>query len=141
MATPSPPTTDKTRSSAPRRSLGRRIGRWLLLLVGVLAVVLLVAGLWLHHRIAASLPVLRGQVAMPTLSAPVAVERDALGVPTLRAATRLDAARGLGFVHAQDRFFQMDMLRREAAGESFPVFVSPSLRAVPEPARSTCRAP
>ncbi len=46
------------------------------------------------------------------------IERDALGVPTIRAATRLDAARALGFVHAQDRFFQMDLLRRAAAGEN-----------------------
>jgi penicillin amidase len=121
MATPSRSTPS---SSAPRRSPGRRIGRWLLLIVGVLVVVLLVVGLWLHHRIAASLPVLRGQAAIPTLSAPVVVERDALGVPTLRAATRLDAARALGFVHAQDRFFQMDLLRREAAGE-FSEFFGP----------------
>ncbi len=127
MATPSPAAPETPRPTAPRPRggrLGRRILRWLLLLAGVLVLVLLVAGLWLRHRVKASLPVLSGQVAIPTLSAPVAVERDALGVPTLRAATRLDAARGLGFVHAQDRFFQMDMLRREASGE-FAEFFGP----------------
>ena len=51
------------------------------------------------------------------LSAPVSVERDALGIPTLRGETRLDVARATGFVHAQERFFQMDLLRRTAAGE------------------------
>ena len=95
----------------------RRVFRWFLLAVGLLLVVLLVAGFWLHHRVKASLPVLRGEIAIPALSAPVTVERDSLGVPNLKAATRLDAARALGFVHAQDRFFQMDLLRREAAGE------------------------
>jgi hypothetical protein len=51
------------------------------------------------------------------LSAPVTVERDALGIPTIRGETRLDVARATGFVHAQERFFQMDLLRRTAAGE------------------------
>ncbi|HEY7817138.1 MAG TPA: penicillin acylase family protein, partial [Vicinamibacteria bacterium] len=43
--------------------------------------------------------------------------RDAKGVPTIRAETRLDLARALGFVHTQERFFQMDLMRRRAAGE------------------------
>ena len=45
------------------------------------------------------------------------IDRDALGVPTIRAAHHDDIAFGLGFVHAQDRFFQMDAIRRSAAGE------------------------
>jgi penicillin amidase len=47
----------------------------------------------------------------------VRVERDALGVPTVRGGDRLDVARATGFLHAQERFFQMDLLRRKAAGE------------------------
>src|SRR5262249_46303889 len=39
------------------------------------------------------------------------------GMPTIQANDRLDLAYGLGFVHGQDRFFQMDLLRRHAAGE------------------------
>jgi penicillin amidase len=109
-----------TPSTRPRR--GRRIARALLLAAVLLLLALLGAGLWLRHRVAASLPQLRGELAIPGLSAPVAVERDALGVPTLRAAARLDAARALGFVHAQDRFFQMDLLRREAAGDFGELF-------------------
>jgi penicillin amidase len=89
---------------------------------GLLLLVLLAAGLWLRHRVAASLPRVQGEIALPGLGAPVAVERDALGVPTLRAATRVDAARALGFVHAQDRFFQMDLLRRESSGELAELF-------------------
>ncbi|MFM9029360.1 MAG: penicillin acylase family protein, partial [Opitutaceae bacterium] len=58
----------------------------------------------------------------------MAVERDALGVPTLRGANRADVARALGWLHAQDRFFQMDVLRRAGAGELAALFGE---RAVP----------
>lgn len=64
-----------------------------------------------------SAPVLDGTLQLAGLTAPVIVNRDDLGVPTISAANRLDAVRALGFLHAQDRFFQMDLLRRLAAGE------------------------
>ena len=64
-----------------------------------------------------SLPVVDDEVALAGLSAPVTVERDAQGVPTVRGASRIDVARATGFLHAQDRYFQMDLLRRQAAGE------------------------
>jgi penicillin amidase len=70
---------------------------------------------WVQLR--ASLPMMDGSAALEGLSAPVTVERDNFGIPTVTAATRFDAARALGFLHAQDRFFQMDLLRRQAAGE------------------------
>ena len=95
------------------------------LLASVLSVLLLLAILaavgswWLVRR---SLPPLDGEAALPGLTAAVTVERDALGVPTLRGATRPDVARALGYVHAQDRFFQMDLLRRRAAGELSELF-------------------
>ncbi|HEX5716050.1 MAG TPA: penicillin acylase family protein, partial [Thermoanaerobaculia bacterium] len=65
----------------------------------------------------ASLPRLDGEVAAAGLAGPVTVERDAAGIPTVRGASRADVAFGTGFVHAQDRFFQMDLLRRRSAGE------------------------
>lgn len=65
----------------------------------------------------ASLARLDGELALDGLSAPVTVTRDALGVPTVRGRDRQDVARATGFVHAQERFFQMDLLRRVAAGE------------------------
>src|SRR5262245_34051069 len=95
------------------------------LLVSILSVLLVLAllgaggGWWRLH---ASLPALDGARPLPGLSAPVKVERDALGVPTLTGASRLDVARATGFVHAQDRFFQMDLLRRSAAGELAELF-------------------
>ena len=85
-----------------------------LLWLGLLAAV---AGLaaWLALR--ASLPVLEGREKLAGLAAPVTIERDAGGVPVVRGANRVDVARATGFIHAQERFFQMDLTRRAAAGE------------------------
>lgn len=60
---------------------------------------------------------LEGEVALSGLDASVTVTRDSLGVPAITAGSRTDAACALGFVHAQERFFQMDLLRRAASGE------------------------
>ncbi|HTV51958.1 MAG TPA: penicillin acylase family protein [Steroidobacteraceae bacterium] len=88
----------------------------LLALAGLLASLLLaLLGLALLWR--ASLPGLDGERAVAGLRGAVVIERDALGVPTLSALDRGDLAFGTGFVHAQDRFFQMDLARRLAAGE------------------------
>lgn len=64
----------------------------------------------------ANLPQTTGTLALPALSAPVDVARDRLGVPTIRAQTEADAFRALGYVHAQDRFLQMEFMRRLGAG-------------------------
>jgi len=77
---------------------------------------------WAWSRVRASLPVIDGRVAVAGLGAQVTIERDALGVPTLRGSNRTDLARALGYVHAQDRFFQMDLSRRRAAGELSELF-------------------
>ena len=55
--------------------------------------------------------------AWPGLTAPVLVRRDALGVPHLQAASLPDLVRAQGYVTAQDRMWQMDLLRRRAQGE------------------------
>jgi penicillin amidase len=101
----------------PSRSLQRPRTTWLLRSLCALTLILaaiVIAG-WMTLR--ASLPQLDGMYNVPALSAPVMIERDALGVPALRGNTREDVAYATGFVHAQDRFFQMDLLRRVAAGE------------------------
>jgi penicillin amidase len=64
-----------------------------------------------------SLARLEGERPLAGLEAPVLVERDAQGVPRVTAGSRDDAARALGYLHAQERFFQMDLMRRAAAGE------------------------
>jgi penicillin amidase len=70
----------------------------------------------------ASLPQLDGELGSQPVSAQVTIERDALGVVTIAAADRADAAYALGFAHAQDRFFQMDLSRRMAAGRLAELF-------------------
>src|SRR6185503_11279459 len=75
-----------------------------------------------HVCFRASLPKLDGSVSVAGVSAPVTVSRDGLGTPTIEAASRTDLAFGTGFVHAQDRFFQMDLSRRLAAGELSELF-------------------
>ncbi|MBF7730031.1 penicillin acylase family protein [Pseudomonas sp. N040] len=62
-------------------------------------------------------PVRDGQLSLNQLSAPVSVRYDERGVPHLQAQNQLDLYRALGYVHAQDRLFQMEMLRRLARGE------------------------
>lgn len=91
----------------------RWIGRLLALAVTLLVVVTAATGILLW----ASLPKHEGDRRLPGLGDRVIVERDALGVPTINAATRLDLARATGYVHAQERFFQMDLARRGGAGE------------------------
>ena len=84
-----------------------------------LALLLIMAGLagFGIVQLRRSLPVLDGEIALYGLAAPVTIERDAQGVATIRGEHRFDVARGLGFAHGQDRFFQMDLARRFAAGE------------------------
>jgi penicillin amidase len=91
--------------------------RWLVRLlfglVAALAVVVVLA--WLTLR--ASLPPLDGELHMAELAASVRITRDAAGIATISAGNRADLAFATGFVHGQDRYFQMDLIRRDAAGE------------------------
>ncbi len=91
--------------------------RILIALTGVLVILLLAAAIWLRWELGASLPQLEGTVRLAGLTAPVRAERDALGIPTVRGTSRADVAGATGFLHAQDRYFQMDLSRRRPAGE------------------------
>ena len=85
----------------------------------VLAAAFALLATWLLRG---SLPTLEGTLALPGLSAPVSVSRDANGTVTIDAANQHDALRALGYVHAQERYFEMDLLRRTAAGELSALF-------------------
>ena len=86
----------------------------LLVFAGALGIVA-VAAAWLALR--ASLPVLDGTLDVEGLSATARIHRDADGIPVITAVNRADLAFATGFAHGQDRFFQMDSVRRQAAGE------------------------
>jgi penicillin G amidase len=79
----------------------------------VLLLVALVAALWYRS---ASLPKTEGTITLTGLKQPVDILRDAEGVPHIFAKTSDDAYFALGFVHAQDRLWQMEMNRRIPAG-------------------------
>ena len=98
--------------------------RVMLGLSGLVALALL-AG-WLYLR--ASMAQLDGTRRVPGLTGAVSVARDDRGVPVFAGSDRFDLAYATGFVHAQDRFFQMDLLRRVGAGELAELF---GPRAVP----------
>ncbi len=79
----------------------------------------LIAAVW---SIRGSLPALDGERALTGLSEAATVTRDADGTVTIDAGSEVDAMRALGYVHAQERYFEMDLLRRTAAGELAALF-------------------
>ena len=94
-----------------------RLVRAVLILLAILVIVGIGGGVWAYSRLRASLPQLDQTRQVTGLSAPVEITRDGLGVPTIRGRSRVDVARATGFLHGQERFFQMDLARRRAAGE------------------------
>jgi len=89
---------------------------WLRRLLLAVLLLLVLAALALYLSLRGSLPSYEGRVRS-AVSAPVELTRDERGYLSIAAANRMDAARALGYSHAQERFFQMDLLRRNAAGE------------------------
>jgi penicillin amidase len=83
----------------------------------VLFVLLLIAGLGAGLMWQARLPQRSGTLPLTGLAAPVQVRYDEWGVPHIRAESEPDLYRALGYVHAQDRLFQMEILRRLSRGE------------------------
>ena len=100
--------------STARRSPLARVLFWLLVLV-----VVFVAGLagYAFYVVTSALPQLDGRLVLNGLQAPVKVTRDAHGVPTIEAASLDDLFFAQGFITAQDRLWQMDVMRRYAGGE------------------------
>jgi penicillin amidase len=118
------------RNPARRATMTSPLVKRLQILLSVLSVLLVlilaIAG-WGYFQMRGSLAQLDGARPLPGLAAAVKIERDALGVPRISGANRVDVARALGFLHAQDRFFQMDLLRRRAAGELAEIFGAAAL--------------
>lgn len=99
-----------------------RIFRWLVRLAAGL-IVLMVAGIALVYYFASrSLPDYNARVAVAKISAPVEVVRDNANVPHIFGATDNDVYFALGYAHAQDRLWQMTMLRRTAQGRLSELF-------------------
>jgi penicillin amidase len=91
---------------------------WTAGIVSLLAVIVSIAGtVWLRHAMNAALPQLDGSTTLAGLHAPVTVRRDRHGVPQIEASNEEDLFVAQGYVTAQDRMWQMDMMRRNARGE------------------------
>ena len=107
-----------------------RLPRFLTIATSILLIVGLTAFFavrsYVHHILVSSLPQTDGTLILPGLSAPVTVQRDVHGVPYIRATSLDDLVFAQGFVTAEDRLFQMDLLRRHAAGELAQI-MGPSL--------------
>jgi penicillin amidase len=100
---------------------------WIKWCVLAIAGTILVLAASSYLVVRAALPRRDGQALLPALTAPLAIELDARAVPRIRAASFADALRGEGYMHAQERFFQMDLLRRSAAGELAALVGEPAL--------------
>lgn len=112
----------------PPRSL-RRGGRWLRRAgFGLLLLVLLLAG-GLAGVLWRTLPPAEAALRLPGLSAAVAVTLDDHAIPHIAAATEEDAAMALGWLHARDRMFQMELMRRSGAGRLAEIAGPAALRA------------
>jgi len=110
-----PPTT-------PRRSLGRRIGIIAFSVVAGLTVLALIAAGAVVWTIQRSFPQLSGTVAIEGLGGEVTVARDSLGIPTIVADSTHDLFVAQGYVHAQDRFWEMDFRRHVTSGRLSELF-------------------
>ena len=119
---PEPTAAPPARKPGRARRWLKRLALILLAVVGLALVLLLAGALWARGRVKASLPELEGERRVSGVTAPVTITRDALGIPTIQGASRRDVAFGTGFAHGQDRFFQMDLMRRQSAGELAEVF-------------------
>ncbi|MGG5808156.1 penicillin acylase family protein [Falsiroseomonas sp. CW058] len=106
------------------RVLPRLLGRLLVLalVLSVLASALAAALVY------SSVPDAREELALPTLSAPVEIVLDADGIPRIAAASERDAAVALGWMHARDRMFQMETMRRGAQGRLAEILGPQALR-------------
>ena len=98
---------------------GYRIFRSLVAGIFLLAGIALIVGWWIVHR---SLPALDGSVSVAGLKDAVMIDRDPLGRPWIRAKSVEDLVTAQGYVIAQDRLWQMDLLRRAAAGDLAEIF-------------------
>ncbi|MGA1078611.1 MAG: penicillin acylase family protein, partial [Nitriliruptoraceae bacterium] len=100
--------------------------RWIRRILGGLAALVVVALLVVAGAttvaVRRSHPTTAGELALPGLAAPVTVERDAEGVPTIVASSVEDLFRAQGFVHAQDRYWEMDFRRHVTAGRLSELF-------------------
>jgi len=114
-------TTTDSPHPAPRH-LGAKIGRIAFIVVAALVVIAVAAAFFVVWTIQRSFPQTAGELELDGLQSQVTVQRDALGVPTITADSSDDLFYAQGYVHAQDRFFEMDFRRHVTSGRVSEMF-------------------
>ena len=123
MSKPVTAATPIAAAEPPRkRSVGRTIGVVLFSLVAGVTVIALIAAGFVVWTIQRSFPQLEGTIAVEGLERDVDVRRDALGIPTITASDTSDLFFAQGYVHAQDRFWEMDFRRHVTSGRLSELF-------------------
>jgi len=105
-----------------RRNLRAKIGRIAFLLIAALLVIAVAAAFFVVWTIQRSFPQTTGSISLSGLESSVTVQRDVLGVPTITADSSHDLFYAQGYVHAQDRFFEMDFRRHVTSGRVSEMF-------------------
>ncbi len=100
----------------------KRRTRTLIGVTGVLLVLAVAAFFFFRHQVRKSFPLSEGRTQVNGLSAPVEVYRDEYGVPRVAAGTERDLMVAIGYVHAQDRLWQMDLARHAGEGRLSELF-------------------
>jgi len=106
----------------------RRAWRWIKRFLVLLLVGLVVASVGIYFYLRTSVATLEATLTAPGLNGTVEIVRDRNAVPHIYATTERDAYFALGYVHAQDRLFQMEMTRRLAAGRVSEIAGASSVR-------------
>ncbi len=96
--------------------------RWLRRILAGITTLLLLAVAAVAALVWLTLPGGDLSVTIPGLLAPVSIDIDADGIPRIRARSETDAAAALGFLHARERMFQMDLMRRATSGQLSELF-------------------
>lgn len=96
--------------------------RTLFLILILILAVLIVFSLVGFVTVRRSFPQIDGTVSIPGLTDKVEIIRDSMGIPHIFASTEADLFMAQGYVHAQDRFFQMDLWRHIGAGRTAEMF-------------------
>ena len=104
--------------------------RWLKITIGVIVsiiVIFIVGGFFFYRMLNASLPDYNENVSSSDISSDIKVYRDSMAIPYIIAKNDEDAAFALGYVHAQERMFTMDLARRAGQGRLSEIFGSATL--------------
>ncbi|GAA5034591.1 penicillin acylase family protein [Microbacterium fluvii] len=105
-----------------KRSIGRIIGISAFSILAGIIVIAVIGAATVGFTIARSFPQTSGTIQTPGLEAQVTVQRDDLGIPTITADSTHDLFFAQGYVHAQDRFWEMDFRRHVTSGRVSELF-------------------